>query len=252
MINTGTTWKQAPGAPFNAFGILYYPLFLSHADLPSALSDEDMAWAVTANANLEGTGYTLSQSSILTLAACHRAGRTDINPPADIQRLVPDVTAMPLYPDFPSQVMEISEAQFHYDQACHYLSTYGVEFVAGLLGLDVSVGEGWMPKAEATPKTEKDEALVAPKVLHLLVAEEDLRSVVAARLARATRMHPAEVECAPAASAKRSPDARISLREIRAALLTFARFGCILSVSSGQGETPDRRYSPRAQPLGGA
>jgi len=32
-----------------------------------------MAWAVTANANLEGTGYTLSQPSVLALAAYHHA-----------------------------------------------------------------------------------------------------------------------------------------------------------------------------------
>ncbi|MBQ6411124.1 MAG: hypothetical protein IJI16_04155, partial [Atopobiaceae bacterium] len=57
---TATPWKQAPRTPFNAFGILYYPLFRTRADLPHALDDEDMTWAVTANVNLEGTGYTLS------------------------------------------------------------------------------------------------------------------------------------------------------------------------------------------------
>ena len=212
MANTTTPWKQAPRAPFNAFGILYYPLFRSRADLPHALDDEDMTWAVTANVNLEGTGYTLSQPSVLALAAYHhamvelargsallpltQAAESAINPLADLRRLVPSVTASPLYPDFPSQVMEMSEAQFRYDQACHYLSTYGVEQVAGLLGLDVTVGEGWRPSTEATPKTEDDEALVAAKVLHLLVTVEDLEAVVAARLARATRMHPAEVETA--------------------------------------------------------
>ena len=207
-----TTWMTAQKAPFHAFGILYYPLFHNHADLPTTLSDEDMAWAVTANANLEGTGYTLSQPSILTLAACHRAltdlsiGSTflpfaedlaaQLNPLADLQRLVPEVSAAPMYPDFPTQVMEMDEAQFRYDQQRHYLSTYGAELVAGLLGLDVTVGEGWMPDATATPKTRADEALVAPKVLHVLVTVEDLASVVSARFARATRMHPAEIATA--------------------------------------------------------
>ena len=209
-----TTWHQAKKAPFEAFGILYYPLFAHRADLEGVeLDDADMAWAVTANANLDGTGYTLSQPSILALAAYHHhvaalAAHTSflplaqalsaqgVNPLADIARLVPDVTAAPMYPDFPTQVMEMDEATFRYHQAMHYLSTYGVELLAGALGLDVSVGKGWMPDVESTPKTERDETLVAPKVLHLMLTVEDLRNVVEARLARATRMHPTEIESA--------------------------------------------------------
>ena len=211
MTDTSRTFSQlACKEPFEAFGILYYPLFRKHEDLDGiTLDDEDMAWAVTANANLEGTGYTLSQTSVLTLAAYHHrmaslaresaflplqmAADEAVNPLADIKRLVPDVTAAPMYPDFPLQVMEMSEAQFRYDQMRHYLSTYGVELVAGLLGLDVTVSEGWLPEVEETPKTEQDETLIAPKVLHVLMTVEDMRSVVAARLERATRMHPAEI-----------------------------------------------------------
>lgn len=208
--STHGAWQMALKEPFEAFGILYYPLFRTRADLAGlALDDSDMAWAVTANANLEGTGYTLSQSSVLTLAAYHHkmaeltqasaflpladAADKGVNPLVDLQRLVPSVTAAPMYPDFPLQVMEMSEAQFRYDQMCHYLSTYGVELVAGLLGLDVTVGKGWLPKTDATPKTERDETLVAPKVLHVIMTVEDMRSVVAERLTRATRMHPAEI-----------------------------------------------------------
>ena len=207
--STTSSWQHARKAPFEAFGILYYPVFRNHADLPTTLDDADMAWAVTADANLEGTGYTLSQASVLTLAAVHHAladlsrgslllpladlAQNAIDPLADLKRLVPDVKAAPMYPDFPQQVMEMSEAQFRYEQQLHYFSTYGVEYIAGLMGLDVTVGEGWMPDVEATPKTEEDETLVAPKVLHLLATAEDLQAVVTARLARATRMHPAEI-----------------------------------------------------------
>ncbi|MBR2683584.1 MAG: hypothetical protein IKE22_10020 [Atopobiaceae bacterium] len=208
-MTTTTSWLEAKKEPFEAFGILYYPLFKSRTDLPTTLDDADLTWAMTANANLDGTGYTLSLDSVHVLAAYHHAmaelARTStlvplsrfaddgINPLADLQRLVPDVKANPFYPDFPTQVMEISEAQFRYDQAVHYLSTYGVESVAGFLGLDVVVGDGWRPNVEATPKTKADTTLVAPKVLHVLVTAEDLQAVVAARLARATRMHPAEI-----------------------------------------------------------
>ena len=206
-----TSWYQAEKAPFEAFGILYYPLFAHRADIAcDQLDDIDMAWAVTADANLDGTGYTLSQPSITSLAAYHHvmsntaAGSRflplaksledgGIDPLDDLKRLVPDVTATPMYPDFPEQVMEISEAEFRYHQALHYLSTYGVELMAGILGLDVTVGKGWLPDVEATPKVRADEALIAPKVLHVILTVEELRSVVASRLARATRMHPAEI-----------------------------------------------------------
>ncbi len=205
---------QAEKAPFEAFGILYYPLFAHRVDLAcSELDDDDMTWAVTADANLEGTGYTLSQSSITTLAAYHHVmagiaasskflplakslSNDGINPLADLKRLVPNVTATPMYPDFPEQVMEISEAEFRYHQALHYYSTYGVEQMAGLLGLDVTVGKGWLPVMEATPKERADETLIAPKVLHVILTVEDLRSIVADRMARATRMHPAEIATA--------------------------------------------------------
>ena len=39
----------------------------------------------------------------------------------------------------------MDEATFRYNQVMHYFSTYGVELIAGMLGLDVSVGQGWMP-----------------------------------------------------------------------------------------------------------
>ncbi|MBR3318087.1 MAG: hypothetical protein IKG21_09765 [Atopobiaceae bacterium] len=205
-------WYEARKAPFEAFGILYYPLFAHRADLEGIeLDGEDMTWAVTANTNLGGTGYTLSQPSILALAAYHHhmavlaagtsflpvaegLGEKGVNPLADLKRFVPDVKATPMYPDFPSQVMDMDEATFRFHQAMHYLSTYGVELLAGLHGLDVTVDEGWLPDVESTPKTKSDETLVAPKVLHLILTVEDLRSVVEARLGRATRMHPAEMQ----------------------------------------------------------
>ncbi len=208
----GTPWYQARKAPFEAFGILYYPLFAHRFDLEgAALDDTDMAWAITANTNLEGTGYTLSQVSILALAALHHrlsplAADTGflpvteslteqgVNPLADLQRLVPDVSATPMYPDFPSQVMAMDEATFRYHQALHYASTYGVEQVAGLCGFDVTVGEGWLPDVTSTAKTRSDEAIVQPKVLHVVLTIEDMYEVVEARLARATRMHPAEIQ----------------------------------------------------------
>lgn len=211
MAGMATGRMHASKDAFEGFGILYYPVVSDRSRLDGiALDDEDMAWATTAAANLDGTGYALSVESVRVLAAYRHmsraaadyaglAGLADalaIDPLADVKDLVPDVTVAPMYPDFPEQVMEMDEATFRYNQMMHYASTYGVELVAGLLGFDVTVGEGWMPDVEATEKTERDEKLVADKVLHVVIARSDMRQVVEARLSRATRMHDAEIRVA--------------------------------------------------------
>ena len=220
------TWIQAQKAPFDAFGILYYPIYGTRAEYGNVtVDDADLTWAMTALANLDDTAYTLSLRSIDALAAHHHhvmvlanatEGGAEENaspllaqpvtrhllaglvpsPIDDVLRLVPDVTATPMYPDFPLQVMQMDEATFRYHQMCHYASTYGVEFVAGLLGLNVTVGEGWLPDVTSTEKTERDEQLTRKTVLDVVLDRETMLSVVNARLAKATRMHPAEVATA--------------------------------------------------------
>lgn len=196
---------------FEGFGILYYPVVPYHSQMDGLeLSDGDMAWAMTAAANLAGTGYALSTDSVTTLAAYRHMSKAAasyagldtladtfvIDPLADVKAFVPDVTAAPMYPDFPEQVMGMDEATYRYHQMMHYASTYGVEAIAGLFGFDVTVGEGWMPDVESTEKTEKDEKLVADKVLHVVVARDDMRRIVTERLAKATRMHETEIRVA--------------------------------------------------------
>ena len=58
-----TTWYQAKKAPFEAFGILYYPLFAHRADLEGVeLGDADMADAVTEEVpTMEGIISTLKE-----------------------------------------------------------------------------------------------------------------------------------------------------------------------------------------------
>lgn len=213
---------QAQKAPFDAFGILYYPIYGTRAEYGDVtVDDADLAWAMTAMANLDDTAYALSLRSVDALAAHHHhvmaladatshstsplMGQPVVqgllaglipNPLDDILRLVPDVDATPMYPDFPLQVMQMDEATFRYHQMRHYASTYGVEFVAGLLGLDVTVGEGWLPDVTSTEKTERDGQLTQKTVLHVVLDRETMLAVVNARLAKATRMHPAEIATA--------------------------------------------------------
>lgn len=206
-------WLQAEKAPFEGFGILYYPVFDTKADLLDAhVTGDDLTWAMTAASNLEGTAYMLSVNSVNVLMAYHRhmvdaiasgnpllrkmALSVTPNPLADVKRFVPDVTAAPMYPDYPMQVMNMSEAQFRYHQLRHYASTYGVEMVAGLMGLDIEVGEGWLPDVTATEKTVRDPQLVNKTVLQVVMDRETMLDVVNARLAKATRMHQAELDTA--------------------------------------------------------
>lgn len=72
-----------------------------------------------------------------------------------------------MYPDFPKQVMNLSEAQFRLHQAAHYFSTYGLEYLFG-----VSVDRGWLPQVTSTEKTEKDVALLAAKPFELISEDE--------------------------------------------------------------------------------
>lgn len=210
---TNTQWMQADKAPFEAFGILYYPVYENRAEFGGIeATDNDLAWAMTAAANLDSTAYMLSNQSIDALMAYHHhmieamessnpvvramAEVAVPNPLEDILRLVPDVKATPMYPDYPLQVMEMDEALYRYHQLRHYASTYGVEFVAGLLGLDVTVQEGWLPDVTSTEKTLGDVQLSRKHVLHVVMDKETMLSVVNARLAKATRMHPAELKTA--------------------------------------------------------
>ena len=106
-----------------------------------ALTDEKVAQAVTVNEELRNLGYTLAPGDLLLLA-----GSPSLFSFAEhFRSLLPDVTAPPMYPDFPLQVMEMEEAEFRLHQLAHYFSTYGLEKFFG-----VEVKRGWLPDVAAT------------------------------------------------------------------------------------------------------
>ena len=123
------------------------------------VDDGTLAKAVTVNENLMSLGYALHAADLLRLAASPSLDGFY----ASIEALVDQVKAQPMYPDFPRQVMELSEAQFRLHQAMHYFSTYGLEELFG-----VKVSRGWLPDVKSTPKTRSDDPLLAAKVLELL------------------------------------------------------------------------------------
>ena len=202
---------------FEAFNILYYPLAATDEELSAAIAaaeDVDMAFAVTCAENMKGTGYTLAPSDVFALAGMHhrlagRAGRGQAdaetpNPAADIRELVPDITAAPMYPGFPREVLEIDEALYRFHQMLHYASTYGIELVSELVGTPVTVSRGWLPhdgdpaqpEGAAADGATDYQLNVQAKVVRLVLSAERMQAVVLERLAKPTRMHAAESRCA--------------------------------------------------------
>jgi len=136
------------------------------------LSDMAMIKAITVNENMGSIGYTLRPKDIVSLAC----SETCENLFEEIKEMLPDVKAEPMYPDFPTQVMNISEAEFRFHQMLHYFSTYGIEWLTG-----EKVSKGWMPEVERTEKTEKDRRLMQYRVLEL-VPEEDVCRIALSRI----------------------------------------------------------------------
>ena len=92
-------------------------LVISNEERP--LSDENLIKAVTLNENLKAYGYCLKPADIVRVA-----GSLSLENFYEVfKSLQGEVLAKPMYPDFPSQVMNMSEAQFRLHQAAHYFST---------------------------------------------------------------------------------------------------------------------------------
>ena len=139
------------------------------------LSNEALTKAMTLNTNIESLGFTFTAKDIVEVIS------TMENPEEiyeAINSYVSVVKAKPMYPDFPSQVMGMDEAQYRFDQLMHYDSTYGAMLRASLLqlamGLDAEyeISKGWLPSVEDTEKTTEDKTLLKAKVLEIIPSEK--------------------------------------------------------------------------------
>lgn len=139
------------------------------------LSNEALTKAMTLNTNIESLGFTFTAKDIVEVIS------TMENPEEiyeAINSYVSVVKAKPMYPDFPSQLMGMDEAQYRFDQLMHYDSTYGAMLRASLLqlamGLDAEyeISKGWLPTVEDTEKTTEDKTLLKAKVLEIIPSEK--------------------------------------------------------------------------------
>ena len=128
---------------------------------PADITDDLICESVTLNENLRSFGYVLRPDDIIRLAVS-KSLHGFFN---DFRKLIPDVKADPMYPGFPQQVMEMSEAEFRLHQGIHYFTTYGME---SLLGREVS--SGWLPDDNGPERYQADTELLVETVLRFLGA----------------------------------------------------------------------------------
>ena len=133
------------------------------ASAPQAFSDDRIVKAMTVNEELRNLGYTLKPADIFRLSL----SRSLYGFAEHFRSLLPSVSAQPMYPDFPEQVMKMEEAEFRMHQMIHYFSTYGLEDLFG-----VEISRGWLPDVEATEKSQSDDTLLEAKILELMPEEE--------------------------------------------------------------------------------
>ena len=123
------------------------------------VTDSTLTAAITANEELINLGYTLSAKDIITLARCGELYEFV----SRFKDALGDVKAKPMYPNFPTQVMDMDVATFRFHQVMHYFSTYGAELFFGL-----NVSDGWLPNVEDTPKINDDNTLLKAKTIQLV------------------------------------------------------------------------------------
>lgn len=143
------------------------------------LTEANIIKAMTVNEELVALGYTLSPASIISLSK---------SPSVDgfyeqIKSLIGDVKAAPMYPSFPNEVLEMSEAQFRFQQIFHYMSTYGMEAVTG-----APVLKGWLPEPAAKIKIKDDDILLNAKVIDLISEDDKYSFFIGKILRKAERM----------------------------------------------------------------
>ncbi|MDE6520663.1 MAG: hypothetical protein K2K91_09475 [Ruminococcus sp.] len=129
----------------------------------SEIDENSLVKAMTVNEELINIGYSLSPKDIILLSKSKSLDGFFNH----VKSLVGEVKALPMYPNFPTQVMELTEAQFRFHQILHYMSTYGMELIMG-----TPVEKGWTPYPDAPQKTEKDTRLLEAKTIGLVSESE--------------------------------------------------------------------------------
>ena len=143
------------------------------------LNDALLAKAVTLNENLRTLGYVLAPADLLRIAVSPSlCGFYD-----QISAMLDTVPAEPMYPGFPYEVMQMSEAVFRFHQLLHYFSTYTLEAISG-----EPVSRGWLPNEGRKSSTSPQRRVLEAKTLRLLPEESRYLTPFQVILSRRERM----------------------------------------------------------------
>lgn len=205
---------KADGNAFHAYRVLFFPVFGRGGLIPEIPdgqpSEEAATLALTAADNIKSTPYRISGQDTARLALAYHAligtGHADSLPDlfAAVRGFSPDLAGVvPMYPGFPSQVIDMDEASFRLDQVLHYFSTYGVEMLFG-----VEVSRGWLPEGEMG--TEPDEDILGGQLLRVFLSSEEMHAFMEQELARPARLSPQACELA-AQMAALYPERKLSI-----------------------------------------
>lgn len=150
-----------------------------------SVTKENLELALIDNENLKALGYVLKGEGIVQLAKDYQVnpGITPIH--AKVKEFEPDISASPMYPNFPIQVLEMSEMDFRINQVLHYLSTYGVELILG-----AEVQKGWLPTTSEEMQRKEDEQVAKLKTLDYLAPSEVSTVALVKMLGRKERLLP--------------------------------------------------------------
>lgn len=163
-------------------------IFPIHID--NDLTDESMIKAITLTENIRTSlGLSLKPKDIILLAKS-----SDMDTIYErLKVALGEVKAKPMYPDFPTTVMAMDEAEFRFHQLVHYFSTYGIETLLG-----VKVSKGWLPSdagiVSDTEKTEVDKHLIADKTIELIDAKDQYMIPLKKIISKRNRMTNPEKE----------------------------------------------------------
>ena len=152
------------------------------------ITDESLARALTLNENLKSFGFTFMPKDLIEYFGNISKEEAEIVWHR-FKNLMPNTSAEPMYPDFPSQVLEMNEAEFRLHQMIHYFTTYGIESLTG-----EKVDEGWLPKTPKTEKTEEDISLLKAKTLEPILKKEMYNKPFKRILQKTERMTDKEVK----------------------------------------------------------
>ncbi len=136
------------------------------------LTADSFTKAVTMNENLKSYGYTLNSEDIIRVLKLDVFQKGQFYLDNLVKEYEPEIKTDPMYPDFPKQVLGMSEATLFFDQIIHYTS-----FALNESNPDLANIKAWLPPVEKTKKVKPDKKLLQAKKISLISEKEFIQNL---------------------------------------------------------------------------